>query len=285
MQADSFGKLHEVLVSKFINGDKYTTYEAEIYSETIKDSITTIEYNNSLELAKYTAENILSVLSSPIEVNICSKPGDIKRYSGIAEEQTANPSDILLKYSYGFVGLSLKASSNSNKNYTIKNIGVKKIDGFLGTNSYESYINSRKELIKCLPHYSGKSLKNIKYSIRDSLSETEILDAKANVTFYKIREMLYDKLIGVDETYLKEYSNRFLVHSPKFPVYKVSSNKNVATVEPIKTDFNIFSIRKSGNNSIVFTQNDGSSIKQRLKAESSPLVSPLKITLERNDKL
>lgn len=167
LAGDPKGKLHELLVGKHLNGGNHMDRHVDIEGKSPKevhDEITeklggedSEQYRNFNERAKKSAEDIknqLGLNSDDIaKVQWTSKPGDLKRATGIEATQNQDPSDIVVTNKNGkHHGISLKVSDD-NKPITLSNGGTEVTYG--GDAIHEK---NRKEIKETYPEL--QSIKN-----------------------------------------------------------------------------------------------------------------------------
>lgn len=144
------GVLHELLVGYHLLGGKHMAKHKDINGNSPQEvhdglmkQLTPEQYKNFSDRAKKAAQDIMKghkmSPSDVANVQWTSKPGDIKRATGIASTQAEDDSDIILSHKDGtHHGISLKVSDDS-KPITLSNNGAKATFG--GDKIFEDHKN------------------------------------------------------------------------------------------------------------------------------------------------
>lgn len=134
------GILHELLVGKHLLGGRHMNKHVDINGDSprevhdrISKLLTPEQYENFSERSKKAAQDIMKergLKPGDIKnVQWTSKPGDIKRSTGIDSSQAQDDSDIMITHNNGtHHGVSLKVSDD-NKPITLSNNGAKSTFG------------------------------------------------------------------------------------------------------------------------------------------------------------
>ena len=122
---DPKGVLHELLVGRHLRGGKHMVRHNDDANRTPKKAhddnrakVTPEQYNEINRRAKSAAEDIKKQLGKKQikDVHWTSKPGDIKKSTGIEASQKQDASDIVIHHGGGrHTGVSLKVSDKSKK--------------------------------------------------------------------------------------------------------------------------------------------------------------------------
>jgi Tfp pilus assembly protein FimT len=137
--SDTKGKLHELLVGYHLNGGNHMDHHEdkagdspEIAHDKLKSSIKPEHYQKIFDRAKSAADDIRKSAETAghkiTKVHWTSKPGDLKKSTGIEASQTQDASDIVVHTSNGkktkFHGISLKVTDSANKQIPVSNPGM-----------------------------------------------------------------------------------------------------------------------------------------------------------------
>lgn len=165
------GVLHELLVGKHLLGKHMILHKdksgdsPKVAHDKIKDALhkkhgNHDEYNRLNAKAKSAAEDIKNHVEKKghkiHDVHWTSKPGDIKKSTGIEASQKEDASDIMIHTHHEktkkkkFVGASLKVTDGKNKHITASNPGMEATHG-----AHDVVEKHRKELLKAHPKLVG----------------------------------------------------------------------------------------------------------------------------------
>lgn len=165
------GVLHELLVGKHLLGKHMTLHKdksgdsPKVAHDKIKDALhkkhgNHDEYNRLNAKAKSAAEDIKNHVEKKghkiHDVHWTSKPGDIKKSTGIEASQKEDASDIMIHAHHEktkkkkFIGASLKVTDGKNKHITASNPGMEATHG-----AHDVVEKHRKELLKAHPKLVG----------------------------------------------------------------------------------------------------------------------------------
>lgn len=147
------GVLHELLVGYHLNGGKHMDKHPDVNGdspaqahEKLKNTVSPEDYKDAYERAKFAADDIKKNLSKHGKiqhVQWASKPGDIKRITGIDASQTEDPSDIIVTTNKNgdtmHHGISLKMSKKKTTYTGTSSLGHKSVPGASGI--YREHIN------------------------------------------------------------------------------------------------------------------------------------------------
>jgi hypothetical protein len=134
---NSAGVLHELLTGYHLNNGRHMDKHEDIDGlsprqahDKIKASMDPETYSDIYRKAKFAAEDIRKRVGGKIaRVHWTSKPGDIKRSTGIESTQKQDPSDIMVTTEDGkHHGISLKVSKNT-EHVPIANPGIEALHG------------------------------------------------------------------------------------------------------------------------------------------------------------
>ena len=162
---NSKGVLHELLVGMHLRGkhmDKHSDIEGnspkQVHDELSK-KITPDQYKNFSDRAKKAADDILRERGMSRDdignVQWTSKPGDIKRATGIDSSQAEDDSDIIMTHKNGtHHGVTLKVSDDSNP-ITLSNVGAESTYG--GKKIFDKH---KSDLLTAYPELDPEKMKN-----------------------------------------------------------------------------------------------------------------------------
>jgi len=289
------GVLHEILTGKALNHGKHMSPEAQKKHDEIKKNISDDEYKNHEKLAQGTAEHIRRHFGSEIDsVHWSSKPGDIKRITGVHETQQENSSDIILRHKNGaHIGISLKVTQKKHGHIPVGNPGAKQTDKQLGLNSTDHSADAHKKLVADHPVLASKSKQEQKQMIKASPEMRATALKHSNEAIGKIRDEWHTKLSSMKTSDLANHIRNNLLHAnqTKTDMYKVTTggsgdDHSVEVEHPathhdlILNDHKNITVHKAGNNSIEFKHAGKTFLRHRLKPESTPVVTGLKGSAE-----
>lgn len=156
--ADTKGKLHELLVGYHLQGGKHMAKHPDKEGDTpkqahdkLKKQVSSEEYKHIYNRAKAAAEHIRSQVETKghkvDHVHWTSKSGDIERSTGIAATQKEDASDIVIhtqdsKGKKKFHGVSLKVTDSKSKHVPVSNPGME------STHGGEDIVRKHREEIK-----------------------------------------------------------------------------------------------------------------------------------------
>jgi hypothetical protein len=165
------GVLHELLVGKHLLGKHMTLHKdksgdsPKVAHDKIKDALhkkhgNHDEYNRLNAKAKSAADDIKKHVEKKghkiHDVHWTSKPGDIKKSTGVEASQKEDASDVMIHTHHEktgkkkFIGASLKVTDGKNKHITASNPGMEATHG-----AHDVVEKHRKELLKAHPKLVG----------------------------------------------------------------------------------------------------------------------------------
>jgi len=273
---DAAGKLHELLVGYYINGEhmqKHSDKSGQSPEEahnTIKDRVSPEEYeqidNRARAAAAYIKLQFESQKNPIAVVSWTSKPGDIERVTGIKASQHDDPSDIMFTHENAtYTGISLKVSYKRNAKVPVSTIGIGTMDTNTGTNGVSNQTNARIEIENTYPElrtFTNKSqrkefLKNnpaIKTSVDAihkkhlNMAAREYATVLGNMEPQELSGFLRNHVLHARETIIPHY---------RFTTGGLNGNYTHNLVQP-STEYNEqfnspehFTVQHSGNGIIV----------------------------------
>lgn len=134
---NSSGVLHELLTGYYLNNKKHMEKHEDINGlspreahDQLKSSMTPEQYESVRAKAEFAANDLRKTIPGDISrVHWTSKPGDIKRSTGIESTQKEDPSDIMITTKDGkHHGVSLKTSEKT-EHVPIANPGIEALHG------------------------------------------------------------------------------------------------------------------------------------------------------------
>ena len=136
-KANSAGVLHELLTGYYLNGGKHMEKHEDINGLSPEEAHNMLQqkmkpevYQEAHQRAKAAADDIRQRVGGKIKrIHWTSKPGDIKRSTGVESTQKEDPSDIMITTPDGqHHGISLK-TSKSTEHVPIANPGIEALHG------------------------------------------------------------------------------------------------------------------------------------------------------------
>ena len=174
--ADAMGKYHELMYAWHANGGKFAKEDPrKADAEKIKADLESKLDQKTKEAisakAKKSADEVNKMISDNGHKHVgtfwTSKPGDIKKVTGIDQSQHENASDVIHRIvdEHGNVkhlGISLKHLGSSAGHAPTSNPGINQLDTALGTNSQHHIDAANRKIDAEFPEHAGKSMKEKK---------------------------------------------------------------------------------------------------------------------------
>ena len=222
------GTLHEILTGYHLLGGKHMSKHEDIDGDSpeeahskLKDKISPADYALINKRAKEAAEDLrqqIEVGGHKIhDVHWTSKPGDIKRSTGIDSTQKQDASDIMVhtkksgKKATAFTGVSLKVSDKTNKHVPVSNPGMESTYG--AEHILEAHREHLKEKFPELENATNKESR--KALLKSNPKMEEYVRAKNKEVMSDIATHLHDKLSSM--------SSEDLVHHIKTHVLQANA--------------------------------------------------------------
>jgi hypothetical protein len=227
--SDTKGKLHELLVGYHLNGASHMIHHEDKNGETptevhdkLKQSISPEEYNKISERAKSTANDIKRQVETGghkiTKIHWTSKPGDLKKSTGIEASQTQDASDIVIHTSDGkkpkFHGVSLKVTDTAKKQIPVSNPGIK------STLGGEAIHKEHKEsIIKLYPELGkARNKDERKQIVKNNPKMASDIKARNQKTLTSIAGNLHSKLSNMNSEDLVQHIRNHVLASNKTPM-------------------------------------------------------------------
>ena len=226
--ADTKGRLHELLTGYHLNNGKHMTRHADVSGDSpeeahhkLKASISHEEYNKINERAKGAAADIKHKVEQGghkvHDVQWTSKPGDLKRATGIHASQTEDASDVVVSTKKGkqikHTGASLKVTDSSTKHVPVSNFGIESTHG--GQPILDAH---RTAILKKYP--SLKAAKNAgqrKEILKSNPHMTEDIKTRNKATLENVAKNLHSELQKMPKEKLVHHIKKVL-HSEPTPM-------------------------------------------------------------------
>lgn len=301
--ADTKGKLHEILTGYHLLGGKHMSKHPDIDGDSpeeahkkLKDKISAEDYNHISNRAKEAAEDLRKQIEvgghKVHDVHWTSKPGDIKRSTGIDSTQKQDASDIMVHTKRAgdttstHTGISLKVSDKTNKHVPVSNPGME------STYGAEHVLDAHREHLKeKFPELENATNKESRKELMKSNPKMEeYVKAKNKEVMSDIATHLHTKLSSMSHEDMVQHIKTHVLQSNPTPLQQaghghirhttyVKKGQNAFhSVDPSTHYEHIFSnpenitIQKSGT-SINFLHNGKKFASHRIKftSQSDPL--------------
>jgi hypothetical protein len=226
--ADTKGRLHELLTGYHLHGGKHMTRHADVSGDSpeqahdkLKASISHEEYSKINERAKGAAADIKNKVEQGghkvHDVQWTSKPGDLKRATGIHASQKEDASDVVVSTKKGkqvkHHGVSLKVTDSGTKHVPVSNFGAESTHG--GQAILDAH---RTAILKKYP--SLKAAKNAgerKEILKSNPHMSEDIKNKNRATLENVAKNLHNKLQAMPKKDLVHHIKKVL-HSDATPM-------------------------------------------------------------------
>lgn len=226
--ADTKGRLHELLTGYHLHGGTHMTRHADVSGDSpeeahnkLKASISHEEYNKINARAKGAAADIKKKVEQSghkvHDVQWTSKPGDLKRATGIHASQKEDASDIVVSTKKGkqvkHHGVSLKVTDSSSKHVPVSNFGAESTHG--GQAILDAH---RTSILKKYP--SLKAAKNAgerKEILKSNPHMAEDIKTRNKATLENVAKNLHNKLQAMPKDELVHHIKKVL-HSEPTPM-------------------------------------------------------------------
>lgn len=303
--ADTKGKLHELLVGYHLNGGKHMEKHPDIDGDSPEEAhrklvekiggTKTTDYKAIFQRAKEAADDIrkqVEVGGHKIKnVHWTSKPGDIKRSTGIDSTQKQDASDIMLhtnhpSHGVRYTGVSLKVSDKSNKHVPVSNPGMESTYG--GEHILEAHREDIKEKFPELEKLTSKDTR--KEAMKNNPKMEAYVRAKNKETITNVAQHLENHLNNLSPEELVHHIKTHVLQSHPTPLqqaghghirhttYAVKGKNAFHSVDPSTHHDHIFNDTKNitfkrQGSSIVFYHNNKKFASHRIKftSQSDPL--------------
>lgn len=303
------GVLHELLVGYHLNNgqhmDRHQNEEGETPKQAhdrLKSSIHKDDYKKIHNRAKSAAQDIRSQAETRghkiSAVHWTSKPGDLKKSTGIEASQKQDASDIVLHTHHSsdklkkkprFMGVSLKVSDKTDKHVPSSNLGIES----LGPKAKKTFDNHRKGILSthsALQKMTNKKTRKEWLKASGNEKAKDDIKKRNNGTLAKVAKDLSDHLNNVHHKDLVSHVRK-VVHAHTTPmqdaghehIKHVTYGKNLTkhhTVNPgadfehILKDHKHITVHHSGQG-VSFKHKGKTFAKQSIKfdSQSDPLSS------------
>ena len=290
------GVMHELLVGYHLNGGKHMDKHEDIDGlspqeahDKLKSTMTDDEYKVLHDRAKSAAEDIKKQVGGNIhKVSWTSKPGDLKRATGIEASQKEDASDLVVttrdtSHPSGFKhhGVSLKVTDNKQSagEVPVSNPGLESTYG-----GKEILDNHRKSLLAAHPAIAQQGNKEARKQFIKSNPKIQTDLKKRNTKVLNdIASNLHEKLSSMKPRDLADHIRNHVLHAHQTPMQKLGHNHirhttyggdgTFSSTDPSKSHEHILtspqhiSVEKRGT-SIIFSHKGVPFARHRLKFES-----------------
>lgn len=228
------GVMHELLVGYHLNNgqhmDKYKNEEGESPQQAhdrLKKTIHKDDYKKIHDRAKSAAEDIRKQAETRghkiSAIHWTSKPGDLKKSTGIEASQKQDASDIVLHTHHSsdkakkkprFMGVSLKISDKPDKHVPSSNLGMES----LGPKAKKTFDDHRKGILSAHPALQKMTNKKQRKAwLGNNEKATQSIKKRNNATLTKVAKDLSDHLNGAHHTELVSHIRK-VVHAHTTPM-------------------------------------------------------------------
>jgi len=308
MTSFAFGRVNELLVTYYLNKNKWPDNQTKHHFEQNKRGLTAEQYAQQDGRAKVMAEafinsakkygwrGIRKVIWTAVDSTALQRAVDPKRKLNI--DPRTNPSDIVVEFisapqgASKFLGLSAKSQRGGNKpGITFKNPGISTIDSDLGINLESIY---KKDLEKFIKKYHLNPIESRrKIEIRLSRGLDKAVNEVAADVITKIRDALLKKFKTMQNKQLQyHFLTRWLDAEEIFPPYlkvigeglkepykaKVEDPRNNDKLENINTGK--IKVSAGGSNTIIVFAGNIKIFTIRAKFKDQKMASSIKFSAE-----
>lgn len=291
--------INEIWTGYVINGNKWFDPVAQVqFNQRIKQA-TKEEVEDAKGKAEAMAKEFIAWAKSKkysgtvTGVYWTARPGSMTSAVGVDVDQKKNPTDILVKFSFGpangFLGLSAKATKGSG-DIGFKNPGIGTVDKSLSLDLAGMNKKLEDAVVKELKLPESKSIR--KTFIRNNLKIKKITEQKGSEIMSKLRDTLLTKLKSMQTKNLRAYIiSDWMDAEELYPPYiKVTGKGSKApytadTTDPLNNSklskliaATTITLTKEGNESIGVAVGGSHIMKIRFKYESEKVASSMKLS-------
>lgn len=288
------GVMHELLVGYHLNGGKHMEKHTDINGlspkqvhDKLKEEMHPDEYKKAFNKAKSAAEHIKTQLKGSggiHKVHWTSKPGDIKRATGIEASQKEDASDIVVTtkdhtHPSGFRhhGISLKVTDGKSE-IPVSNPGLESTHG--GKDILEKH---RADILKAHPKLAAASNKaERKEIVKNNPKISADIKKRNTVVLNKIIDHMHSKLSTMEPKDLVQHLRDHVLYTHQTPMQKEGhihirhttyGDGSHSAINPAEAHEHIFkipqhiSVEKKGT-SVIFKHKGVPFARHRMKFES-----------------
>lgn len=291
--------INEIWTGYVINGNKWFDAVAQVqYNQRIKQA-TKEEVEDAKGKAEVMAKEFITWAKTKKYSGIVSgvywtaRKGSMTSVVGVDIDQNKNPTDILVKFTFGpangFLGLSAKATKGSG-DIGFKNPGIGTVDKSLGLDLAALNNKLEDEVVKELNLAKQKTVR--KSEIRQKPAIKKITEQKGSEIMSKLRDALLTKLKTMQVKALKDYIiSDWMDAGELYPPYVKVTGKGskppytADTTDPLNNTklsklitATTITLTKEGNESIGVAVNGSHIMKIRFKYESEKVASSMKLS-------
>lgn len=229
VSANTKGVMHELLVGYHLNGGKHMDKHPNVEGlspkeahDKLKAEMPADEYKKASERAKSAANDIKTQLRGKgiHSVSWTSKPGDLKRATGIAATQKEDASDIVVTTNdkthpsgVRHHGISLKITDGKGE-VPVSNPGLESTHG-----GKEILDNHRKQILKAHPQLAGMTNKDErKKFLKDNPKVDADIKTRNSIVLNKIADHLHKKLSSMKPKELVKHIREHVLHAHATPM-------------------------------------------------------------------
>lgn len=291
--------INEIWTGYVINGNKWFDAVAQVqYNQRIKQA-TKEQVEDAKGKAEVMAKEFITWAKTKKYSGIVSgvywtaRKGSMTSVVGVDIDQNKNPTDILVKFTFGpangFLGLSAKATKGSG-DIGFKNPGIGTVDKSLGLDLAALNNKLEDEVVKELNLAKQKTVR--KSEIRQKPAIKKITEQKGSEIMSKLRDALLTKLKTMQVKALKDYIiSDWMDAGELYPPYVKVTGKGskppytADTTDPLNNTklsklitATTITLTKEGNESIGVAVNGSHIMKIRFKYESEKVASSMKLS-------
>lgn len=291
--------INEIWTGYVINGNKWFDPVAKVQFDQRVKQATAEEVADAKGKAEAMAKEFLAWAKTKKYSSVVTgvywtaRAGSMTSAVGVEVDQKKNPTDILVKFSFGpsngFLGLSAKATKGKG-DIGFKNPGIGTVDKSLGLDLAGMNKKLEDEIVKELKLPDAKAMR--KTFIRNNPKIKKITEQKGSEIMSKLRDTLLTKLKTMQTKNLRDYIiSDWMDADEVYPPYiKVTGKGNKApytadTTDPLNNTklsklmaATTITLTKEGNESIGVAVNGSHIMKIRFKYESEKVASSMKLS-------
>lgn len=234
--ADTKGKLHEILVGYHLLGGKHMSKHVDEEGDSpkqahdkLKEKVSQEEYNKINNRAKAAASDLKQKYfnKDKIEdVHWTSKPGDIKRTTGIDSSQKDDQSDIIVNTKdktsgIKHHGVSLKVSDGTSRHVPVSNAGKSALHPEFEKDKVEHH----KQMLKSFPGLAKTTNAQQRKEYKRETPEREKQMAAMNLAYlHEVNAKTYKHIASLGQHELIDHVKKHVLQCNPTPMQKEGHN-------------------------------------------------------------
>jgi hypothetical protein len=216
------GVMHELLTGYYLNNGKHMEKHVDVNGlspqqahDKLKEKMSPEDYEEAHQRAKFAAEDLRKRIGGNVKkVQWTSKPGDLKRSTGIEASQNEDPSDIVVTRNDGkHVGVSLK-TMKSSEHAPIANPGMEATHG--GDEILAAHRDTIKKKFGAIGNLTNSDAR--KAAVRADPNLQAQIREQNRRTLFNISSHLQKKLSQMQPDDLVEHLRNHVLHAHRTPM-------------------------------------------------------------------